>query len=336
MNNSKVSIIVPVFNSEIYLYRTIKSITNQTYKNLEILLVDDGSKDNSGQICDEFEKKDSRIKVFHIKNSGSAEARNIGLKEATGKYVMFVDADDFLEVDGVSLLVTIAEQYNLDIVCGKYNFVDEQGVNLNIYMKSFFKNRECKDVMNGETYLCINGLEPILWRYFYLRKYLLQNNFRLKSFHGNGCYEDTDFVIRAIHKCNRIMYTNIVFYNYVQRKTSQSKIREASLSYNLINVADGLVEYVDKEVKTSLCKDFFQVYIDALYGQAVQRVIQLKCDLKIFDNDIFKNKVANRLLKSKIKRYRIIGFCLKFNLIKFYDKIYYFYRQLFLKYHNLK
>ena len=333
--NVLVSIIVPVFNAEKYLPKTINSLQNQTYKNLEIILVDDGSTDLSREFCDKYGNNDKRIKVFHIRNCGSAKARNYGLKKASGKYIMFVDSDDFLERNGIELLTQVAEKYNLDMLCGRYNYVDDLGNKLNVKAKSFFKNLECKDIMDGERYLCINGLEPMLWKYLYLRKHLMKNKLQLKSFDGNGCYEDMDFVIKAIHKCNKIMYTDTIFYNYRQINSSQSKRREANLSYNLLNIADELLIYSDLEVRSNICKEFFVKYIDALYGQAVQRIIQLKCNFEIFNDTIFKEKVANRLLKSRIKRYRIVGFCLKFNLMYLYSKVYYYYRKLYLNYNNL-
>ena len=95
MDNPYFSIIVPVYNVENYLSQCVKSILRQTYKNFEIILVDDGSKDNSGKLCDQFVEKDERIKVIHTKNDGLSSARNVGIKKATGKYIIFVDSDDY-------------------------------------------------------------------------------------------------------------------------------------------------------------------------------------------------------------------------------------------------
>ena len=92
--NSKVSIVVPIYNTEKYLKKCLDSIINQTYENLEIILVDDGSTDNSGKIIDDYAKKDSRIKAIHQKNAGQSTARNNGIKKATGKYISFIDGDD--------------------------------------------------------------------------------------------------------------------------------------------------------------------------------------------------------------------------------------------------
>jgi len=331
----KVSVVVPVYNIEKYLSRCINSIVSQTYKNLEIILIDDGSKDGSGIICDEYAKKDFRVKVFHIKNSGSAEARNIGLNNAIGKYIMFVDSDDFLNLDAVERLVLLSEKNKLDVLAGKYSIVDEYGNKLDIPITQILHISENQQLLNGENYLIDNGIMPAIWSYFYLREYLNKIDLKFKNFTNNGCYEDTDFVIRAIHGCNRIMSSDIIFYNYVQSPTSQKHRKEAELSFNIIEIAEGLTKYNTENVKSAACKKFFNNYIDFLYAQSVQRIIQLQCDLQIFNDDIFKEKVAKRLLKTQIKKYRIIGFCLKFGLMPFYNVVYYWYREIFWKGQNL-
>ena len=110
MNDSKkVSIVVPVYKSEKYLRKLIESMIKQTYSNIEIILVDDGSPDNSGVICDEYANKDSRILVIHKENGGTCDARNTGLKKASGYYLMFADGDDWLEEDCVEYLVKLIE-----------------------------------------------------------------------------------------------------------------------------------------------------------------------------------------------------------------------------------
>ena len=99
----KISVIIPVYNAEQYLEECLNSIRNQTYKELEVILVDDGSTDNSGKICDKYTKVDNRFRVLHINNSGPSYARNIGLKEAQGEYITFVDADDWLATNTLEL-----------------------------------------------------------------------------------------------------------------------------------------------------------------------------------------------------------------------------------------
>lgn len=120
--NELISVIVPIYNVKPYLQECINSIMNQSYKNLEIILVDDGSKDGSGELCDEFEKKDNRIVVIHKNNGGLSEARNVGLNIATGEYFCFVDSDDTIEEDMIGLLYYNAKHYNADIsmCCSNY------------------------------------------------------------------------------------------------------------------------------------------------------------------------------------------------------------------------
>ncbi len=111
-----VSIIVPVYNVEKYLNRCVDSILSQTYRNIEIILVDDGSPDSCPAICDEYATADKRIKVIHKNNGGLASARNAGLDQSTGQYILFVDSDDWIDPDGVKKLVYIAEKYLVDFV----------------------------------------------------------------------------------------------------------------------------------------------------------------------------------------------------------------------------
>lgn len=113
--NEKVSIVVAIYKSEKFLNKLITSVINQTYKNLEIILVDDGSPDNSGKICDEFAQKDSRIKVIHEKNSGACEARNNGMRQATGKWLVIIDGDDWLETDFVEYMLRLVHETNSEM-----------------------------------------------------------------------------------------------------------------------------------------------------------------------------------------------------------------------------
>lgn len=122
MSNPKISIIVPVYNSEKYLCRCIDSVLEQTYSDFELLLVDDGSKDNSGKICDEYATKDHRIKVFHKENKGVSSARNFGINVAIGEWVIFIDSDDYFTPKALYLLLNAAIDNNVFISSGNYWF----------------------------------------------------------------------------------------------------------------------------------------------------------------------------------------------------------------------
>lgn len=123
----KISVIVPVYNVETYLRECIDSIINQTYKNLEIILVDDGSTDSSPAICDQYAQKDRRILVIHKGNGGASDARNAGLDVATGDYIGFIDSDDYIEADMYEVLLNNAIKYKADISCCRYSEVYEDG-----------------------------------------------------------------------------------------------------------------------------------------------------------------------------------------------------------------
>lgn len=131
--DSIISVIVPVYNVEKFLENSVKSITEQTYKNLEIILVDDGSKDNSGNMCEELAKNDSIIKVVHKENGGLSSARNAGLNVATGKYIMFIDSDDFYELNSCEVLYNEIERTQADFVTGNYIHVTHDGKNGKIH-----------------------------------------------------------------------------------------------------------------------------------------------------------------------------------------------------------
>ena len=125
----KVSIVVPVYNVEKYLKRCVNSLIGQSYSNLEILLVDDGSKDSSLSICKEYELKDSRIRVFHKENEGLGLTRNYGIERATGEYITFVDSDDYLTSDAITAMLDRAIATNADVVIATHYYKNEvQGV----------------------------------------------------------------------------------------------------------------------------------------------------------------------------------------------------------------
>ncbi|MDR1049165.1 MAG: glycosyltransferase, partial [Synergistaceae bacterium] len=116
---NKLSVVIPVYNTEKYLSKCLEHIIHQTYTNLEVIVIDDGSSDNSASIADEYEKRDQRIKVIRQPNSGPSAARNRGLEAATGDYVHFMDSDDFVELDYYEKMLAVAVHTQADIVCGE-------------------------------------------------------------------------------------------------------------------------------------------------------------------------------------------------------------------------
>lgn len=154
----KISIIVPVYNAERYLSNTISNILCQEFTDFELLLIDDGSTDSSGQLCDEWSLKDSRIKVLHQKNMGVSEARNSGLKIAQGDYIAFVDNDDLIHPQMYEILIGIAEKESADIVMSKECEVNEDNITFDTYnistveyvLKQNQYGQYLKDVLDGK------------------------------------------------------------------------------------------------------------------------------------------------------------------------------------------
>lgn len=158
-----ITIIVPIYNSEKYIERCIKSLINQTYKNTEIILVDDGSKDNSLKICKEYAKQNLRIKIIHKDNEGVSSARNKGIKNSNGKYILFIDADDYIEANALEELSKIIEEYHPDLIrfqgikeylgksigenkLSRYGFLDIEKNKTEI-LKNFFNKKEFSNVI---------------------------------------------------------------------------------------------------------------------------------------------------------------------------------------------
>ena len=139
-DNPLVSIIVPVYNVEEYLEECVNSIISQTYTNIEIILVDDGSTDNSGELCDKYSLRDNRIEVIHKVNGGISDARNVGAKSAKGKYIYFIDSDDYIVSEAIDELVSVALRDNSDIVFFDAKCFEEGEKGFNIPQRYIRKN----------------------------------------------------------------------------------------------------------------------------------------------------------------------------------------------------
>ena len=210
-----ISVIVPVYNIEEYLPRCLDSILAQTYTELEIILVDDGSTDCSGVICDQYAKKDKRIKVIHKENGGVSSARNIGLDRATGEYIGFVDGDDLLDDKMFEVLLKNAEEQKCDISCCQFATIDLQGNQKSIY-------NDISQILNSEYIISNFFFDPFIKELMYsvyskIYKYSLIEELRYKSYSYG---EDILFVFETLERSQKVYYDNYVGYYYVQRENS--------------------------------------------------------------------------------------------------------------------
>lgn len=218
MKNIKISIVVPVYKVEEYLPRCVESLVNQTYKNLQIILVDDGSTDNCPKLCDDYAKKDSRIEVIHRENGGLSAARNSGVMIATGDYLLFVDSDDFIELDSCERFINVLKNQkdDIDLIVGvakeirenKTTFQKHTNLKENhIYTPSEFIQ---KSIKSNEWY-------APAWLNLYNTKWFKKNNFK----YAEGLYfEDLEIQPKIFLNANKILYLDYPFYNYLIRENS--------------------------------------------------------------------------------------------------------------------
>lgn len=210
MENKKlVSIIVPVYKVEKFIHKCVNSILNQTYKKIEIILVDDGSPDNCGKICDEYAKKDNRIRVIHQENGGLSSARNTGLSVAKGEYVLFVDSDDWISMNAVEDLVKTMSENGCDMVIFEYINVFPDGRmerKKPVCEKQVLEVEEAIRLLLKDTQITNHA-----WRKFYKRSLLKENLFPVGK-----SYEDIFVAADLIMKCKKIVYLNNAYYYYYQ------------------------------------------------------------------------------------------------------------------------
>ncbi len=229
--NDLISVIVPIYNSEKYLNRCIESIVNQTYDNLEILLIDDGSIDNSPKICDEWKEKDKRIKVYHQKNSGVSMARNKGIKEAHGKYIAFIDSDDYIDKNMYQILLSTLKKEKSNIAICNYYIFDNEEQRKGIQKKP--KKSFVDELSN------MNSIGGYIWNKLYTKDIL-----KKIKFHSNiPIYEDLLFNYQIALNTNiHYSYIDTPLYYYIQNNTSaihQNNIQKRVSSLEaLSNIVD--------------------------------------------------------------------------------------------------
>ena len=229
--NPKVSIIVPIYNSEKYMSKCIESILNQTLSEIEIILVNDGSTDNSGKIIENYAKKDNRIKVIHQQNSGPSVARNKGMSIAKGKYIGFVDSDDYIESNMYEELYNNANNKSIEVAMCSYNekylyndieYVIKPKLDSNmIYEKEDIKQGIISTFSKNDNY----GFYSLCNK-LYLKEWLIKENLTIDINRDHG--EDWWFNINVFSKLNSFVYIDKVLYNYVHsnNKSLMVKYRE--------------------------------------------------------------------------------------------------------------
>ena len=320
---SKVSIVVPVYNVEEYLGKCVNSLIAQTYKNIEIILVDDGSPDNCPHICDELEKTDSRVKVIHKENGGLSSARNAGIRIATGDYIAFVDSDDYVKEKYIELLVNACVENNCSIsACGYYEYysADNYKTICGETAGVISSTDAIKDIFTMKNEICV-----VAWNKLYAKKLFTENHIRYPE---GKIHEDVFTTYKLCALTEKLAYVNEPLYYYVQRQTS---IMGQSFSPKRLQLIEA-VESISPFVKENSPKfdDAYDYYVFLNY----LTLLNTMADCKYKDCSLFKElrtKIYDMLPKLKNNKYfgkKNVLTCL---FLKFGMKSFYFIRKIYKK-----
>lgn len=245
-----VTVVVPVYNAERHLEKCVDSILNQTYRNLEVLLIDDESTDQSGRLCDKFQKADSRVKVIHKKNGGAGSARNAGIDLAKGKYLLFVDSDDYLDEKLIRKAVYLAEEEKADMVLFDYMEVDEEGNCLDIYHVDLKMEKSgCLKTNPELLHVAPSSVNKMcrtkLWR---------EEQIRFQT----GCYhEDLGTLTKLYLLTEKVCYLKEKpMYFYVQHKNSITHTPNIEKNYqDRIRVLEDVINFYKEHYAYDLYQD---------------------------------------------------------------------------------
>lgn len=327
MKKTKVSIIVPVYNAEKYLDKCLKSLVNQTLPNIEIIVVNDGSLDNSDRIIKEYVRNyPNLIKNVLIPNNGVSNARNVGLKKATGEYIGFCDSDDFVELNMYELLYNKGIETESDIVVSGHFYDKENGKiltrglgDMNLYSKSLEESKEILLVSN-----------PYVSNKIFNRNFLGENKLRFNKKYR--IFEDLLFTYSAFLKANKIEKIDKPLYHYVRRKEESVTGSLNKKFYDLFPVMEELKEFYHKNTKEDFDEYLTYIVINHSYLRFKNKVKLNKLCLKYryikytykfldkYDSD-WKNNIYFSIKNKEKKRYKTKPFWIIYPYLKKIKKV---------------
>lgn len=280
-----ISIIVAVYNIENFLEGCINSLICQTYKNIEIILVDDGSSDKSGEICDSFSEKDSRIKVIHKENGGLSDARNCGIDNCKGEYIIFIDGDDYVEDSFCKVLYQTAAENNADMAICSFSCVDEGG---NPIEGLNAKNPMMERILTKDNFYRIL-LRNVNWCYIVAWNKIYRRRIWDKLRYPKGkIHEDEYMICDIINECDTIATTSLKLYNYVQRNGSITNKKFSEKRFDIFDALFHRIEfYLDNGID------------DSVTASQTVAAIKLLCG--------FKDNTGNEYKKQYERIYKKLG-----------------------------
>jgi len=298
MKSPVISVIVPVYKAENYLHRCVDSILAQTFTDFEVLLVDDGSPDRSGEICDEYAQKDDRVRVFHKENGGVSSARNVGIDNAHGEYTIHADPDDWVEPNMLEELYKKAQEEDADmVICDFY---------MNKQSKQIYKS-QCPTSLNDIQLIrkdFINKLHGSTWNKLVRASCYKENNIRFNE--SISFCEDKLFILGILKHTNRILYLNQAFYHYDQLSNTNSLVKK-------------IFTNEDYQNRFLICQMLKNTMTNIEY---VEDFKQMETFLMIRDA-FFYSDFSSKQFKSKYKKYK--KYVLKLCNVPLYLKILFYF-----------
>lgn len=293
MTEELISVVVPIYKVEKFLPTCIESIIRQSYRNLELILVDDGSPDSCPSICEKYKQVDSRIKVIHKKNGGLSDARNAGLKIAEGKWITFIDSDDYVGADFLRVLYTVAVLNEADIsICDYSAVLDNNGLEKPETSKLELSNIKCLESMYHPK---IHGMEFVAWGKLYKTTLFKKNNI---EYPVGKIHEDIFTTYKLTYAAAKVVFSNYIGYFYRIRKDS---IMTSDFNLKRLDVLDARAEACDFFLKKNEM-DMFNLAINAY----LREFIILYSEVTGCKSDFNLNKEKNKLMKrynATIKEY---------------------------------
>ena len=286
MNKCKLSIIVPVYGVEKYIDKCLNSLVKQSLKEIEVIVVNDGTKDNSQKIIDKYVKKyPDKIKSYIKENGGQGSARNYGLKKASGEYIGYVDSDDFVEKDMYKKLYNKAKENNYDIVvCGNYNVSEDyQNKNIDAFINNY--NTDLENIFFGKM---------AVWNKIYKRDILIKNKLEFKE---KVWYEDLAFTLKAIMNSNTFAFIDEPLYDYLIREGSTMNNSNVQRNLEILDAFNDILSYIQHNKKEEYFSKIEFLAIDHIYISAIVRVLKAEADDKV------KRETINKLLDYMNKKF---------------------------------
>lgn len=309
----KFSIIVPVYNVEKYIEKCLLSILKQTYLDYEVIVVDDGSKDRSGLICDELAQVYNHLTVIHTQNGGVSHARNIGISKATGEYYWFVDSDDYIKPDSLEVIASYIDKHcSMDLLIFDAIVTDEEGNERG----EITCELPCEQKMSFETHKDIVFMNTSLWNRVFRADIIKEKQLQFEE--GITIAEDLLFNYKYLLECQDIYYENKTFYYYVQRKNSA--MSGQGKNKDVRRVFENLISYYKEKEQYQLYKNEID-YLTIYHYFIVTSVRMVRCGAekrecltipKWFEENNIKLSFANPYIRKMPLKHIFIFILLKF------------------------